>query len=259
MKYIISEKKNNINIIKINRPDVLNALNYEVVSELSEVFQVISNDKDIKVVILTGQGEISFCAGGDLRAVVNMTPNEAENYALHVHKLLNIIENFDLPVIAAINGYALGGGCQLALACDIRLASNNAKIGQTEVTIGIPPGWGGTQRLARIIGMSKAKELIFTGKVISAFEAKNIGLINEIIQDERELNKTSNQSTKKISNQYFINKCISFAELISRNDSLPIKISKNLINKGRDVNIDGGLLMERYGCSICFRNLKVHN
>lgn len=256
MKYIISEKKNNINIIKINRPDVLNALNYEVVSELSEVFQVISNDNEIKAVILTGEGERSFCAGGDLRAVVNMTPNEAERYALHVHKLLNLIENFNVPVIAAINGYALGGGCQLALACDIRLASNNAKIGQTEVTIGIPPGWGGTQRLARIIGISKAKELIFTGKVISAFEAKRIGLINEIIQPERDLGKTGNQSQKKLSNQYFISKCILFTELISRNNSLPIKISKTLINKGRDVNIDGGLLMERYGCSICFVNFE---
>lgn len=254
MKYVISEKKSNVILIKINRPEVLNALNYEVVSELSEVFHSISSDNDIKVVMLTGQGERSFCAGGDLRSVVDMTPIEAEKYALHVHNLLNMIENFDIPVIAAINGYALGGGCQLALACDLRLASKNAKIGQTEVTIGIPPGWGATQRLSRIVGISKAKEMIFTGKVISVYEAKRIGIVNEIIDHEINSNKSVKQNQEKISNQFFINKCILFSELISKNNSLPIRIAKKLVNKARDVDIDSGLLMERYGCSICFDN-----
>jgi 3-hydroxypropionyl-coenzyme A dehydratase len=184
-----------------------------------------------------------------------MTPVEAENYAIHVHRLLNMIENFEVPVIAAINGYAIGGGCQLALACDIRYATKNAKIGQTEVTIGIPPGWGATQRLARIVGISKAKELIYTGKLISANEAKRIGLINEIIEPEtNQLNVSSIENQEKISNQFFIDKCILFSELISRNNTLPLKIAKTLINKARDVDIDSGLLMERYASSLCFVN-----
>ena len=159
-------------------------------------------------------------------------------------------------MIAAINGYALGGGCQLALACDLRFASNNARIGQTEVTIGIPPGWGGTQRLARIVGVSKAKELIYTGRIISAHEAKDIGLVNQIIKFE--MNQSNNNKInhkKKLKQESFISRCISLCELITKNDSFALKISKTLINKARDVNIEGGLLMERYGCSLCFTNL----
>ena len=144
-------------IIKINRPEVLNALDRDVIAELDEVIDAVSHDDGIKVVIITGAGESSFCAGGDIRYVIGIDPTGAEEYATYAHNLLNKIENLDKPVIAAINGYALGGGCQLALACDIRIASSNAKMGQTEVKMGIPPGWGGTQRLTRIIGMAKSK------------------------------------------------------------------------------------------------------
>src|SRR5829696_446858 len=129
---------------------------------------IASAEDKIKVIIITGAGEKSFCAGGDIRYVANIDPIEAEIYATYMHGLLNKIENIEKPVIAAINGYALGGGCQLALACDIRIASSNAKLGQTEVTIGVPPGWGGTQRLLRIVGPAKAKELIYTGKMMTA-------------------------------------------------------------------------------------------
>jgi 3-hydroxypropionyl-coenzyme A dehydratase len=143
MKYVVrSQIDDDIAIIKINRPEVLNALDKEVATQLYTGIEIADIDDKIKTVIITGSGEGSFCAGGDLRYVINIDPIEAESYASFMHNLLNKIENLEKPVIAAINGYALGGGCQLALACDIRIASNSAKIGQTDVTVGIPPGWG---------------------------------------------------------------------------------------------------------------------
>jgi len=132
-----------------------------VISELTNAFDAIDLDDNIRIVIITGAGERSFCAGADLKYVVDKSPIEAERYASTIHALLNKIENFPKLVIAAINGYALGGGCEIALACDIRIASSNAKIGQTEVKVGIPPGWGGTHRMLRILRVSKAKELIY--------------------------------------------------------------------------------------------------
>jgi 3-hydroxypropionyl-coenzyme A dehydratase len=146
MKYILLDMgtSKNIAIIKINRPEVLNALNKEVMEELSAAIDIIGTDDNVKILIMTGTGEKSFCAGADIRYVVNIDPIEAERYATFIHNLLNKIENLEKPVIAAINGYALGGGCELALACDFRIASSNAKIGQTEVIIGIPTGWGAT-------------------------------------------------------------------------------------------------------------------
>src|SRR5918912_1940699 len=183
VKHIVLESQvNDLAIIKINRPEVLNALDKEVAAKLYTALDIANADDKIRVIIITGSGERSFCAGGDIRHVANIDPIEAERYATLIHNLLNKIENLEKPVIAAINGYALGGGCQLALACDIRIASSNAKIGQTEVTIGVPPGWGGTQRLSRIIGPAKAKELIYTGKMITAEEAEEIGLVNRVIR-----------------------------------------------------------------------------
>ncbi|HJT84627.1 MAG TPA: enoyl-CoA hydratase-related protein [Nitrososphaeraceae archaeon] len=260
MKYVLNEKDSNIAIIKINRPEVLNALNFDLVSELIQIFNNLKEDEKIKAVILTGVGTKAFCSGGDLNYVINMNPIEAEKYAFHVHNLLNIIENLNKPVIGAINGYALGGGCQLALACDIRIASSNAKIGQTEVKIGIPPGWGGTQRLARIVGVSRAKELIFTGKIISSLEAKKINLFNNIILlNENEISfahkqKNDSNNLSLLLNTKLIRECIKFAKQITESDQFVIKIAKSLINKSRDVNIESGLVMERFGCSLCFTN-----
>lgn len=260
MEHVLIEKHRDIAIVKLNRPEVLNALNFKIVSELKEVFNNINNDSKTSVVILTGVGTRAFCAGGDLNEVIKMTPPEAEKYASHVHNLLNSIENLDKPVIAAINGYALGGGCQLALACDIRIASSNAKIGQTEVKIGIPPGWGGTQRLARIVGMAKAKELIYTGKIISAKEANKINLLNTIISlnndplllsDEE---KVDNEEKNIYLNSKLIEESIKLAQTIDENDQFAIKIAKSLINKSRDIDIDSGLTIERFGCALCFTN-----
>src|ERR687884_93137 len=181
MKYIQLEPLGDIAIIKINRPEALNALNLDVIAELSRTIDIVGVDDGIKVVIITGVGEKSFCAGADIAYMVNIEPMQAERYASSAQSVLNKIEKLEKPVIAAINGFALGGGCELALVCDVRIASSNAKIGQPEVTIGIPPGWGGTQRLTRIVGPAKAKELIFTGKMITAEEAAQIGLVNKVI------------------------------------------------------------------------------
>ena len=266
MKYIVIElQTNDIAIIKINRPDVLNALNKEVIAELYRAIDIVALDDSIKVVIITGTGVRSFCAGADIRYVVNINPIEAERYANLIHTLLNKIENLEKPIIAAINGYALGGGCELALACDIRIASSNAKIGQTEVTIGIPPGWGGTQRLLRIVGPAKAKELIFTGKMITAKEAEGIGLVNKVVslgsednlppevsKDDAVKEKERSAEVAKILNKKLIEECLSIAKEITKNSFTAVKVSKMLINKGMDVDIDSGLRLEIYGWALCF-------
>lgn len=264
MKYIQIDLQNDIAILKINRPEALNAMNLDVISELTRAIDLISVDQGIKVLIITGSGERSFCAGADISYMVNIDPVAAEKYASSAQSMLNKIEKMEKPVIAAINGFALGGGCELALVCDLRIASENAKIGQPEVTIGIPPGWGGTQRLLRIIGPAKAKELIFTGKMISAREASDIGLINNFVsitdEDKSKLDPSVDQNNEKEKNtalsKILYNKLlehsISLAKEIAKNSFNAIKVSKMLINKGMDADIDTGLRLEIYGWSLCF-------
>src|ERR687892_851121 len=181
LKYVLLEPMGDVALIKINRPEALNSMNVDVIWELSKTIDIVGVDDSIKAVIITGVGERSFCAGADISYMVNIDPISAEKYASSAQSVLNKIERLNKPVIAAVNGYALGGGCELAMVCDIRIASSNAKLGQPEVTIGIPPGWGGTQRLMRLVGPAKAKELIFTGKMITADEAYEIGLVNKVI------------------------------------------------------------------------------
>src|SRR4030095_7520813 len=200
MKYIQLEPQGEIALLRINRPEALNAMNSDVISELSRAIDIVGVDDGIKVVIITGAGERSFCAGADIAYMVNIDPMKAEKYASSAQSVLNKIENLQKPVIAAVNGFALGGGCELAMVCDIRIASSNAKLGQPEVTIGIPPGWGGTQRLTRIVGPAKAKELVFTGKMIAADEAHKIGLINKVVsltpeEENRSTNSSAPQAT----------------------------------------------------------------
>jgi 3-hydroxypropionyl-coenzyme A dehydratase len=265
MKHILLDlqaKDEGVAIIKINRPEVLNALNREAMSELSTAIDIVGADDKIKVLIITGTGERSFCAGADIRYVVNIDPIEAEKYATFIHTLLNKIENLEKPVIAAVNGYTLGGGCELALACDIRIASSNAKIGQTEVTVGIPPGWGGTQRLLRIAGPAKTKELIYTGKMITAEEAEKIGLVNRVVRLSTEediiaiLSSTSSQEEQQqqqeILNKKLMDECLSLANQIANNSFTAVKTSKMLINKGMDADIKTGLQLEVYGWASCF-------
>jgi 3-hydroxypropionyl-coenzyme A dehydratase len=262
MGYIITEKRSNTLIIKINRPDVFNAVNYDLVTELKNTMDLTLEDEEVSSMILTGQGEKSFSAGGDLNYVVKMSPSEAMDYATHVHDLLNRIENSDKPVIAAINGFALGGGCQIALACDLRIASSGARIGQTEVKIGISPGWGATQRLSKIVGVSKAKEMIFTGRIVTAEEAYNIKLVDKVVylNDDYDIGGFINRDkgTKElILKEKLISECIALAETINRNDATALKISKLLINKARDSDIDMGLFLEQLGYRFCLENLKI--
>jgi len=265
MKYIQLEPQADIAIIKINRPEALNALNTDVILELSRTIDIVGVDDGIKAVIITGVGERSFCAGADISYMVNITPIMAEKYASAAQDVLNKIEKLEKPVIAAINGFALGGGCELAMVCDIRIASSNAKLGQPEVTIGIPPGWGGTQRLLRIVGPSKAKELIFTGKTLSAEEAEQIGLVNKVISlgpddvlppdapdgDSVKEKERSNQ-VARILNKKLMEECLALARQITNNSFIAVKASKILINKGMDADINTGLRLEIYGWALCF-------
>lgn len=265
MKYVLLEPMGEIALIKINRPEALNSMNLDVIWELSKTIDIVGVDDSIKAVIITGSGEKSFCAGADISYMVNIGPVEAEKYASSAQAVLNKIEKLDKPVIAAVNGFALGGGCELALVCDIRLASSNAKLGQPEVTIGIPPGWGGTQRLLRIVGPSKAKELIFTGKMINADEAYEIGLVNNVVklddqdeipdqvpQDDVVKVKERDKEIAKILNKKLINQALTLTKEITKNSYNAVKTSKFLINKGMDMDIDSGLRMEIYGWALCF-------
>jgi 3-hydroxypropionyl-coenzyme A dehydratase len=264
MKYIQIDLLNEIAILRINRPEALNAMNLDVIFELARAIDIISADEGIKVLVITGAGERSFCAGADISYMVNIDAVTAEKYASSAQSVLNKIEKMEKPVIAAINGFALGGGCELSLVCDIRIASENAKIGQPEVTIGIPPGWGGTQRLLRVVGPAKAKEMIFTGKMITAHEAATIGLVNQVISlsDEEKSNldpsvdqineKEKSIALSKLLNKKLLEHCITFAREITKNSFNAVRISKMLINKGMDADIDTGLRLEIYGWALCF-------
>lgn len=264
MKYVQIDLLNEIAILRINRPEALNAMNLDVIFELTRAIDIISADEGIKVLLITGAGERSFCAGADISYMVNIDAVTAEKYASSAQSMLNKIEKMEKPVIAAINGFALGGGCELSLVCDIRIASENAKIGQPEVTIGIPPGWGGTQRLLRVVGPAKAKEMIFTGKMITAHEAATIGLVNQIIslsdEEKSSLDPSIDQNNEKeksialskLLNKKLLEYCITFSREITKNSFNAVKISKMLINKGMDADIDTGLRLEIYGWALCF-------
>jgi len=267
MKYIQVEPQEDVAIIRINRPEALNAMNTDVISELSRAIDIVGVDDGIKVVIITGAGDRSFCAGADISYMVDIDPMTAERYASSAQSVLNKIEKLEKPVIAAVNGFALGGGCELAMVCDLRIASSNAKLGQPEVTIGIPPGWGGTQRLMRIVGPAKAKELVFTGKMITADEAFQIGLVNNIVslnsedelspeipagENDKEKEKVRAKSIAKQLNMKLMTECVSMAKEIAKNSSNAVKVSKMLINRGMDTDLDTGLRLEIYGWALCF-------
>lgn len=234
MVYLKIDREEDVVQITINRQDKLNAMNLDIMNEFVSILDDLENDSS-KVVIITGDGPKAFSAGADIEYMSNIGPVEAEKYALRGHEVLNKIEKLEKPVIAAVNGYALGGGCELALACDIRFASPNAQLGQPEVTLGICPGWGGTQRLLRIVGPSRAKDLIFSGRKITAEEAFSMGLVNKIMPHENLIAETR-----------------AYAKMISKNSNFAIGISKMLVNKGIDTNLDTGLKLEIYSWAVCF-------
>jgi len=237
MSLITTSISDGICTVKINRPDKLNAMNVDVAKEIISTFEQIGKDDKVKVVILTGEGDRAFSAGADIEYMSKITPDESVEYAKLGQLVTATVELVKQPTIAAVNGFALGGGCELAMSCDIRLASDTAKFGQPEVTIGIPPGWGGTQRLMRIVGIAKAKEIVYTGKIIKAEEAKEIGLANHVVP----LASLMEEATK-------------MAQQIAQNSTLGVQMSKIAINKGRNADLDTGLGVELLAWRNCFTN-----
>ena len=197
---ILFEVKNKIGFVTINRPDKLNALNDATLSELKECFTAVKNDERINVVIVTGAGEKAFVAGADISELNKLDESTGKKFSENGQAVFNLIENLGKPVIAAVNGFALGGGCELALSCHIRFANEKAKFGQPEVNLGIIPGYGGTQRLTRLINSGRAAELILTGDLIDANEALRIGLVNKIFSSEELMSKAT-EFAEKISSK----------------------------------------------------------
>ncbi len=225
-KNIIIEKKNNIGTITINRPEVRNALNIETLEELINAVHELEHDPTIQVAVITGK-EKAFIAGADIKQMQAMNTLQAKEFGLLGHRLMQHIEHSRLPYIAAVNGYALGGGCEMMMACDIILASTNAKIGQPEINLGIHPGFGGTQRLPRLIGNIKAKELLLTGDAIDAQEAYRIGLINKVVEPEKLM-----EETEKL------------AQKILTKSAVQTSFIKELVNKGTNMDLPSANTLE---------------
>jgi enoyl-CoA hydratase len=217
----------NVAIVTINRPKALNALNTEVHLELSEAADIIDADSSILAVILTGAGEKAFVAGADIAEMQNKNVLEAREFSMLGNKVFSKIENLKIPVIAAVNGFALGGGCELAMACDIRIAGQKAKFGQPEVGLGIMPGFGGTQRLQRLVGEGIAKEILFTGEMINAERAYEIGLVNRVV-DPSEV----------------VAEAIKMAQTIASKSPLGIRFTKKAVNEGSNLDIERAVSLE---------------
>lgn len=221
------EKEKGIAIVTIERPAVLNALNNETIEELGALFSSMDQDTEIRGVILSGSGEKAFVAGADIRELAALKPMEAKRFALQGQAVLSQIENFTKPVIAAVNGFALGGGCELALACHMRIVSESARFGQPEVNLGLIPGFGGTQRLSRIIGKGRAIEMILSGGLIDAAEAYRIGLANRIVPEDDLLD-----TAKKL-----------LSTIISKG-RVAVELAIEAINRGLEIPLDDGLRFE---------------
>jgi len=228
-------KNNHIGTLTINRPDSLNAMNREVLLEFINELKKIQSDKDIRVIIITGSGEKAFIAGADIKLMQKMNREEALEFANLGQELANLIEKSAKPVIAAVNGYALGGGCEIALSCHLRIASDNAIFAQPEVKIGLLPGWGGTQRLPRIIGRGLANEIILTGRNVTAKEALDIGLVNKVVPQEE-----------------LMNTCFDIANAILKNSPNAIAESIKLIRLAAGTKLKKGLSKEAKSFSELF-------
>ena len=227
MNNLLLEVENGIALLTINRPKALNALNSETLAELNTCLAELENNDDVKVVILTGSGEKSFVAGADISEMVNATPAEGRKMGLLAREAFGRLENMPQVTIAAVNGFALGGGCEISMACDIRVASENAKFAQPECGLGILPGFGGTQRLPRLVGKGRAKELIFTCDMISADEAFRMGLANHVVPQAE-----------------LIDYCKAMAGRIMKNGPYAVALAKQAINTGSDTDLDSGLKLE---------------
>ncbi|WP_252235615.1 MULTISPECIES: short-chain-enoyl-CoA hydratase [unclassified Clostridium] len=235
MENIIFNEKSGIAEVIINRPKALNALNTATLQELGQVINEISVRKDIYTVIITGAGEKSFVAGADITEMKEKTAIEGREMAMLAQKVFSNIENMPQVVIAAVNGYALGGGCELSMACDIRLASSNAKFGQPEVGLGIIPGFAGTQRLPRLVGKGIAKELIFTTDMIDANEAYRIGLVNKIYEKDE-----------------LMGKAMELANKIMQKGMYAVSLAKSSINNGLNMDTESAYAFEANLFGLCF-------
>lgn len=235
LKNIILEKEENLAIVTINRPKALNALNSETLKDLDVVLEDLEKDNNIYCVILTGAGEKAFVAGADISEMKDLSEEEGKEFGLLGNKVFRRLEKLDKPIIAAISGFALGGGCELAMACDIRIASEKAKFAQPEAGLGITPGFGGTQRLPRLVGEGKAKELIYTCAIVKAEEALRIGLVNKVVALESLMDEAR-----------------AMAKTIIANAPIAIKLCKDAINRGMQVDIDKAVEIEAGDFGKCF-------
>ena len=238
MRTVLIHKENNICTLTINRPKQYNALNRSVLEELNEVIKKIKNDRNCRAMIITGAGDKAFIAGADIKEMINMDVKSAQEFSKYGQDITKDIENMHIPVIAAINGFALGGGCEFAMSCHIRYASTNAIFSQPEVALGLIAGFGGTQRLPRLIGKGRAMELLLSGKQINADEAHSIGLVNKVFETHELLPKAKE-----------------LALLISKNAPLAIAKTIESINEGYENNFTAGLKKEQSAFSSLFNSL----
>jgi enoyl-CoA hydratase/carnithine racemase len=231
---LLCEKRNGIAYVTVNRPEKRNALNRKVMEELHDCFQGLQADEEVRAVILTGAGEKAFVAGADISELAVQTPVEGKETSIRGQKTLDLIENLGKPVIAALNGYALGGGCEIAMACTLRIASENATLGQPEVKLGIIPGYAGTQRLPRLVGKGRALEIILTGDPVSAQEAYRIGLVNHVVPPQ-ELMAAAERLAQKI----------------LANGPLAVKFALEAVNHGLEMTAAEGQFLEATLFGLC--------
>src|SRR3954467_4025475 len=231
---VLYEKKNAIAYVTVNRPKVLNALSHQTWADLQTAFEAVRDDADVRGIILTGAGDKAFIAGADISELTHVTAVEAERSSTFGQAVLNLVENLGKPVIAAINGFALGGGCETAMACTIRIAAENAKFGQPEVKLGLLPGGGGTQRLPRLVGKGRALQLILSAEIISAAEAYRIGLVNEVVPAAD-----------------LIPRAEAILKQIFANGPIAVQYSLQAVNRGLETSQAEGLSLEASFFGLC--------
>ena len=234
MAFVTLEQKGPVGVITMNRPEALNALNDQVLRDLDAVLDQVEENEEILVAVITGAGR-SFVAGADIGQMSTLTAAEGKKFGALGNRIFLKLENLSKPTIAAVNGFALGGGCELSMACDIRVASEKAKFGQPEVGLGITPGFSGTQRLPRRVGIAKAKELIFSGKMIRADEAEKIGLVNAVYAPEA-----------------LMDGALEMAKSFTKNAPIAVKYAKACIDRGMQMDMDGAIAVENELFAMCF-------
>lgn len=234
LNHILFQIEEGIATLTFNRPKALNALNGELLEELSRTLDVVAANEDIRVLILTGSGDKSFVAGADISEIAKCNALQGKIFSTKGHEAINKLQCLAIPVIAAVNGFALGGGSEIALACDFIYASENAKFGLPEITLGIIPGFGGTQRLPRLIGPNLAKEMIFTGKMISAIEAQSLGMVNRVVPAET-----------------LMTEVLAIAKAIAQKGKVALRAAKQVVDAGLNVDLKTGCRMEVDAFALC--------